>query len=204
MKINSNRRIRKSLKKRLDSERYEHTLGVAYTAAALAMRYEYDIYKAQLAGLLHDCAKCVPNDKKRQLCEKHNINLTDVEKRNPFLIHAKLGAFLAMHKYHVTDMEVINSILNHTTGRPAMSMLDKIVYIADYIEPGRDKAPDLKRIRRLAFVDIDEALYDILKGTLEHLEATNGEIDPMTRKAFEYYHKKKEDKEMEKESALNE
>lgn len=194
MKLNSYRRIAKSLKKHLDDDRFEHTLGVTYTAASLAMRYEYDIHKAQLAGLLHDCAKCIPNDKKLLLCEKHNINLTDVEKRNPFLIHAKLGAFLAMHKYHIADMELINSILNHTTGRPAMSMLDKIIYIADYIEPNRNQAPELSRIRKLAFLDIDEALYAILKNTLAYLEATGGEIDPMTCKAYDYYHKKNEEK----------
>lgn len=204
VKTGSNRWIRKSVKNRLDPERYEHTLGVAYTASALAMRYEYDIYTAQLAGLLHDCAKCIPDSKKLLLCEKHNISLTDVEKRNPALIHAKLGAFLAMHKYHVTNMDVINSILNHTTGRPCMTMLDKIIYVADYIEPCRDKAPELAYIRKLAFTDIDEALYEILKATLEHISETGTEADPMTQKAFEYYHRRKQEKEQEKGGTIDE
>ena len=93
----------KKLKREMDEGRYQHTLGVMYTSAALAMRYEYDIQKAQMAGLLHDCAKCIPNGKKLKLCEKHNIQITEVERRNPFLLHAKLGAFLAMHEYGIND-----------------------------------------------------------------------------------------------------
>lgn len=71
--------------------------------------------------------------------------MTDVERENPFLLHAKLGAFLAMHKYHVEDEEIIGAILVHTTGKPGMTLLDKILYVADYIEPGRDKAPNLTK-----------------------------------------------------------
>ncbi len=177
----------KKLKHDMDEHRYEHTLGVMYTCGALAMRYEYDIQQAMLAGLLHDCAKCIPNSKKLKLCEKHNIQMTEVERRNPFLLHAKLGAFLAMHHYNVHDKEIISAILNHTTGKPDMSVLDKIVYIADYIEPGRDKAPNLSEIRKLAFEDLDLALYRILQDTLLYLDTGKGEVDDMTRKAYEYY-----------------
>ncbi len=116
------RKIRRAMEKTLDEMRYEHTLGVAYTAAALAMRYGASVENAQLAGLLHDCAKCLDDDKKIAICEKHNISITEVEKRNPFLLHAKAGSFLAMNKYKVHDSDVINAILNHTTGRPGMSL----------------------------------------------------------------------------------
>lgn len=177
----------KKLKREMNENRYEHTLGVMYTCGSLAMRYGADIRQAMLAGLLHDCAKCIPNDKKIKLCEKHNIQMTEVERRNPFLLHAKLGAFLAMHEYEIHDKEIISAILNHTTGKPAMSLLDKIVYVADYIEPGRNKAENLPEIRRLAFVDLDETLYQILHDTLEYLEEGEGETDEMTRKAYEYY-----------------
>jgi len=182
----------KKIKREMDEGRYQHTLGVMYTCASLAMRYEYDIPKAQLAGLLHDCAKCIPNGKKLRLCEKHNIQITDVERRNPFLLHAKLGAFLAMHQYHVTDKEVISAILNHTTGKPNMSLLDKIVYVADYIEPRRNKAPNLTEVRKLAFIDLDEALYKILSDTIGYLSEGQGETDEMTWKAYEYYKTKRE------------
>lgn len=180
-------RYQKKIKAKLDKERFEHTIGVMYTAGALAMRYEYDVQSAMLAGLMHDCAKCIPNDKKIALCEKNNINITDLERANPFLLHAKLGAFLAMHKYRIRDKEIISSILNHTTGKPNMELLDKIIYIADYIEPRRDKAPHLEERRKTAFIDIDKAMYEILSDTLEFLKDKPGDIDPMTEKAYDYY-----------------
>ena len=163
----------KKLKHEMDDGRYQHTLGVMYTCAALAMRYEYDIQKAQLAGLLHDCAKCIPNGKKLKLCEKHNIQITEVERRN--------------------DREIVSAILNHTTGKPNMSLLDKIVYVADYIEPRRNKAPNLPEVRKLAFLDLDEALYKILSDTLNYLDKGSGEIDEMTLKAYEYYKAEREE-----------
>ncbi|MCM1044373.1 MAG: bis(5'-nucleosyl)-tetraphosphatase (symmetrical) YqeK [Candidatus Gastranaerophilales bacterium] len=187
MKTNDLKKIRKSMEKTLDAKRYEHTLGVAYTAAALAMRYDVPIKSAQMAGLLHDCAKCMSDEKRLSICRKHNISVNEIERRNPFLLHAKVGSFLAMDEYHVTDPDVVNAILNHTTGRPGMSDLEKIIFVADYIEPGRKQAPHLKEIRKLAFVDLDEALLKILEDILEYLKDGEGESDPMTQKTYEYY-----------------
>ena len=187
MKTYDMKAFQKKLKREMDEGRYQHTLGVMYTAAALAMRYEYDIQKAQIAGLLHDCAKCIPNGKKLKLCEKYQIPITEVENRNPFLLHAKLGSFLASHEYDVQDEEILSAILYHTTGKPDMSLLDKIVYIADYIEPRRNKAPNLTEVRKLAFLDLDAALYKILSDTLSYLDEGTGEVDEMTIKAYEYY-----------------
>lgn len=184
--------IKKHLEKRQDKKRYEHTIGVSYTAASLAMCYGYDVSKAQIAGLLHDCAKHYSDERILQLCEKYNISMTKVEKRNPFLLHAKLGAFLAMRKYHIDDEEIVSAILVHTTGKPNMSLLDKIIYVADYIEPNRYRAPNLTKIRKLAFENIDEAYIKILAQTIEHLENSQGEIDDMTYKAYEFYVKKEE------------
>ena len=181
------KKIRKKMEKTLDPKRFEHTLGVAYAAAALAMCYQVDIYKAQIAGLLHDCAKCLSDEKKLSICEKHNMQITEIEQRNPFLLHAKAGSFITMNKFHIHDRDIINAILNHTTGRPDMSPLEKIIYIADYIEPGRKQAPNLTEIRRLAFKDLDLALVKILSDTLEYLKESGTEIDPMTQKTYEYY-----------------
>jgi predicted HD superfamily hydrolase involved in NAD metabolism len=187
MKTLSLHKLSKQLSKALDKSRYEHTLGVSYTAAALAMRYREDIEKAQLAGMLHDCAKCLDNSKKIRICEKNNIEITEAERSNPFLLHAKAGACLAAKKYGVEDEDVLNAITYHTTGRPGMSMLEKIIYIADYIEPGRNQEPDLQELRALAFQDIDKALLEILQHTLLYLSASQKEIDPMTQKTYDYY-----------------
>lgn len=178
---------KKNLQKKLDADRFEHTLGVAYTAAALAMRYGEDLEQAQLAGLLHDNAKCLSDEKKIQICNKYNIHMTAVEQNNPFLLHAKVGAFLAMHKYKINDKEIIKAILYHTTGRPNMTMLEKIIYIADYIEPMRHKAENLAKVRQMAFMDIDQALLTILSDTWEYLKKSGNEIDTITLKTFEYY-----------------
>ncbi len=187
MKTIEVKKIRKALEKELDAKRYEHTLGVEYTAAALAMRYGVSIKDAQMAGLLHDCAKGLSEEKLLNLCEKHNISINETERRNPALLHAKAGSFLAMEEYGVNDPEIVQAILNHTTGRPGMSLLEKIIFVADYIEPGRDKAPNLAEVRELAFVDLDSALLFILRDTLCYLENTRDDIDPMTRKTYEYY-----------------
>ncbi|MCD7709490.1 MAG: bis(5'-nucleosyl)-tetraphosphatase (symmetrical) YqeK, partial [Clostridiales bacterium] len=127
--------MRKMLKKDLDRERYEHTKGVMYTAASLAMAHGYSIKKAMLAGLLHDCAKCLPTEEKVRLCKSHHIPVSKIEKESPGLLHAKAGMALAREKYHIKDSEILHAIAVHTTGAPDMSKLDKIIYIADYIEP---------------------------------------------------------------------
>ena len=175
------------MEKVLDSRRFEHTLGVAYTASALAMCYQVDISKAQTAGLLHDCAKCISDEKKIAICNKHNIHMNEVELKTPFLLHAKVGSFIAMKQFNITDQDIINAILNHTTGRPGMSQLEKIIYVADYIEPGRKQAPNLTQVRKLAFHDLDAALLKILEDTLQYLNNINDNIDPMTQKTYDYY-----------------
>ncbi|MBR4980946.1 MAG: bis(5'-nucleosyl)-tetraphosphatase (symmetrical) YqeK [Lachnospiraceae bacterium] len=190
MKALEMHKIRKQLIKALDSKRYEHTQGVAYTSAALAMRYGEDIRKAELAGLLHDCAKCLDNEKKINICKKNDISISDAEQRNPFLLHAKVGGHLAKTKYKIDDEDIINAILYHTTGRPGMSLLEKIVYIADYIEPGRDHEPNLDEVRSLSFQDLDEALLRILEDILVHLKESSKEIDPMTQMTYEFYKRK--------------
>ena len=181
------KKIKKKLKNELDESRYEHTIGVMDTAACLAMRYGADLTQALVAGLLHDCAKCIPNDKKLKLCRKNGIEVTPFEEKAPFLLHAKLGAWMAEHEYHVSDPAILSAIACHTTGKPDMSLLDKIIFIADYIEPGRDKATGLPEIRRLSFTEIDQALIRILSDTLDYLASSNDPIDPATQNVLDYY-----------------
>lgn len=182
-------KMKKRVQDHLDKERYEHTMSVMYTAAAMAMCYQVNMEKALIAGLLHDCAKCLSSDKKLKLCEKYGITISESERKNPGLLHAKLGAYIAKAKYDIKDQEIIDAITYHTTGRPAMTLLDKIVYIADYLEPNRNMAPNLEEVRRLAFQNIDECLYLILKDSLAYLETKSEVIDPMTEETYCYYKK---------------
>ena len=187
MKASDLKKIRKSMEKELDAKRYEHTLGVAYTAAALAMCYDVDPVKAETAGLLHDCAKCLSDDKKISVCQKNNMVINSVESRNPFLLHAKAGYCIAKTKFDIEDQDILNAILNHTTGRPGMSTLEKIIYVADYIEPSRKQAPNLSEVRKMAFRDLDQALLKILSDILCYLENGGGEIDLLTKETYDYY-----------------
>ena len=181
--------IRKDLSKKLKKERFEHTIGVMYTATSLAMCYGEDIQKALTAGLLHDCGKYCPSKDQIKLCEEYGISLTESELAMPALVHAKLGAYLAEHEYGIKDRDILDAIIWHTTGRPAMTMLEKIIYIADYIEPNRKIIPGLEEIRSIVFQDIDRAIYLSAKRTVRHLEDGGKAVDPMTVSTCEYYRK---------------
>lgn len=182
--------IRKEMEKVLSSKRYAHTLGVAYTAAALSMAHGDHVEDAMTAGLLHDCAKSMHGSELVAICEKAHLNVTAVERSNPTaLLHAKAGAYLAQHKYGITDNDILNAIRYHTTGRPDMSKLEKIIYIADYIEPNRKQLEELDLIRRIAFYDLDLTMEKILANTLAYLRTTDGQLDDMTIKTYNYYKK---------------
>ena len=180
-------KIQKKVQLELDESRYEHTQGVMYTAAALAMCYGEDVKKAMIAGLLHDCAKCIPTEEKIHMCEDNHLEISAVERKNPSLLHAKLGAFLAEETYKIEDPDILQAIASHTTGRPNMSLLEKIIYIADYLDPGRAELPIMADVRSLVFQDIDECLYRILKDSLVYLETKHLPIDIMTEKTYLYY-----------------
>lgn len=181
--------IRKNLKKKLTPERYEHTLRVASTCQCLAMSLGEDISHAYLAGLLHDCAKDIPDAEQIARCRKQDIPITDIEYKSPYLLHAKLGAHLAKKKYGVKDKEICSAIECHTTGKPKMTTLEMILFVADYIEPGRDKAKNLTELRKEAFRDLRHCAYLILYDTLTYLKEKGNPIDEMTEKTYNYYRK---------------
>lgn len=176
----------------LKKGRFEHTLGVRYTAAALAMRYDCGIEQAQLAGILHDCAKGYSGEELLKMAKKVGITVSLSEEKAPHLLHAKVGAYLAEHTYGVKDKEVLDAIRFHTTGKANMSLLEKIIFVSDYIEPNRKMLDGLPKCRCLAFEDMDLAVYEILKNTLEYLQSKSHdeEIDPTTQEAFLYYQEK--------------
>ena len=188
-------RIRGHLKEKLSPMRYEHTLGVSFTCISLAMRYGYDLNKAELAGLLHDCAKCLSTEKKIGLCVKKNIDITEVEISNPGLLHAKAGMVLAEEEYGIKDTQILHAIRVHTTGEADMGLLDKILFVADYIEPNRCEAPRLEEIRKLAFSDLNRTVAEILYDTINFLNTKSGAIDPTTQITYNYYAKYRDNRE---------
>ncbi len=179
--------MREKLKEKLAAKRFEHSLGVEYTAGTMAFMYGIDYEKALIAGLLHDCAKYVSNDKKISKCEKRGIPISECEYKNPELLHAKLSAVYAKEKYGVTDEDILSAITYHTTGRPAMTTLEKIVYIADYIEPNRTELPEMDIIRQEAYSDLDQCLLHILHNSVHYLCKKGAAVDPITNKTYEYY-----------------
>lgn len=185
-------KISDELKNRMDSERYSHTLGVAYTAASLAMRYgakessDY-IDKALIAGLLHDVAKCIPSDELLKKAIEYNLTVTESEYSNPFLLHGKVGAYIAHSEFGIEDEDVLNAVSWHTTGRPSMSLLEKIIFVADYIEPARYKQKNLTAIRESAFTNLDECVYQIARDTVDYINECGKELDEMTVRTRDYY-----------------
>lgn len=195
--------IEKKLKKYIDEKRYIHTKGVEYTAACLAMKYGYEeglraeaqsdfILRARLAGLLHDNAKCMEGKELLAVCQDHNLPVSDNERKNPFLLHGKVGAYYAEKRYEIHDAEILSAIACHTTGKPNMTTLEKIVFVADYIEPGRSRQKQLsshglEKVRFLAMTDLNRCVYQISEDTLLYLNSKNRAIDDMTRKTRDYY-----------------
>lgn len=181
--------FRTKLKSSLSPMRYEHSLSVSFICVALAMRYGIDLQKAEAAGLLHDCAKCYSDRELFRLCEKRQIALSEDERLAPAVIHARYGAWMAEHEYGIRDPEILEAIRWHTTGKPAMSRLDMILYIADYIEPRREKAANLQGMRRMAFISLEETIYEMLRSSLNYLRKKGSHINTMTKEAFDYYKK---------------
>ena len=180
-------RLRDKVKQRQTAKRFEHTLGVAYTAACMAFTLDVPPLKAELAGLLHDCAKCYTDKELISMCQHDKVELTSEELASPAVIHAKYGSFMAEHEFGIADSDILNAIRFHTTGRPDMSTLEKIIFTADYIEPLRDKASNLNEARRLAFTDLDECVYNILDATVTYLKSQGSVIVPDTMLAYEWY-----------------
>jgi predicted HD superfamily hydrolase involved in NAD metabolism len=182
------RQMEKDLESVLKPKRFRHTIGVKYTSVCMAMRWGEDLNKAACAGLLHDCAKYLSPEQLLAFCHENGLHVTEAEQANPGLLHGLVGACFARTRYGIEDEEILGAITWHTTGRPEMTLLEKIVFTADYIEPGRDQAPQLDVLRQLAFTDLDQAVLMILKQTLDYLRDEGEVIDPQTEVTYNYYY----------------
>jgi len=145
------------LKQNLPEKRLAHTLAVCETAVQLAVRYNADKEQVHLAALLHDCARGLTTEQQLQYCHQHKIQLDDYMKSDINPVHALIGAHIAEHEYGITDQDVLNAIRRHAVGCENMTLLDKIIFVADGIEPNRTYH-DAANARAAAETSIDEAL----------------------------------------------
>lgn len=174
--------IEKKLKKMLTEKRLKHSYGVADTAREMAKRFGCDEEKAYLAGLIHDCAKNLKDDETVKLLRKNGYSEEEIDTLVPPVRHADAGVFVAVREFGIDDTEILSAVKLHTTGGPGMTKLDKIIYVADFIEPNRTEIPPLSRAREAAGTDLDEAVRVCAMSTLEHVSTTGQKLNPRTEK----------------------
>lgn len=166
------------VKKQLTKHRYEHTLGVMETAVQLAEKYGADKKKAELAAVFHDYAKFRDKEEMKSIIQEQQLG-DELLQFNSELWHAPVGAYLVEKEAGITDQEILDAIRYHTSGRPNMAILEKVVYLADYIEPGRH-FPGVEEVRIMAEKDLDQALTQAIKNTIHFLLKRNQCVFPLT------------------------
>lgn len=181
----------KLVKEQLTEHRYQHTLGVMETAICLAKRYGADEKKAETAAIFHDYAKFRPKEEMREIILNQGFP-KDLLDFNAELWHAPAGAYLAKAEAGVDDPEILDAIRYHTSGRPGMTLLEKIIYLADYIEPGRH-FPGVEEVRELAKENLDAALIKSVQNTILFLIKRGQVVYPETFHTYNDLIKKEED-----------
>lgn len=172
----------------LKPSRVKHVLGCRDTAVELAKRWGADVTDAARAGILHDVTKAIDGPLQLTLCAAYGKLLDDFSKRYPKTLHALTGSMVAKRIFGENEA-VVSAIEFHTTGRADMTLLEKIIYVADYMEPNRD-FPGVERLRELAFTDLDAALKLGLEMTLEHLGEQGVAVSPASRDALAWLNQK--------------
>lgn len=175
--------LERELKKDLPDELFRHSLRTAETARRMAAKFGVDERLAYLVGLVHDCAKGLSDENLLKMASEFDLDVDEVERAEPYLLHARVGAHLARKAYGVSDEAALKAVERHTLGAPDMSPLDKIAYIADMIEPGRS-FPNLEAVRDLAEKDLDECYAEAYAHTIEYLARARRPIHPLTVSAW--------------------
>ncbi|GIN75029.1 hypothetical protein CHCC14820_3640 [Bacillus paralicheniformis] len=166
------------VQEQLTEQRYIHTVGVMETAVKLAERFGADVKKAEIAAIFHDYAKFRPKEEMKQIILNGGGPLEVLDFHHE-LWHAPAGAALVKTEVGITDEDILSAIRFHTSGRPNMTLLEKVIYVADYIEPGR-RFPGVEEVRTLAEEDLDLALIQALKNTITFLISKNQAVYPET------------------------
>lgn len=168
----------------LSRKRFAHTLAVAHTARSLARIHHVDVYQAEIAGLLHDCAKCLPLKEMQRIALEHALTGDAEIYASGNLLHSIAGAYLAAEQYGVEDPEILRAIACHTTGKVDMTPLDMVVYLADKIEPTRAAYPLLDKVRMMAPLSLEKALLTSMDGTVSHVQHGGKKVHPQTLKTL--------------------
>lgn len=174
--------LKTELRKEVTEKRYIHSLGVAETAKKMAVLFGADPNKAELAGILHDFAKYWPKEKMADVIRNNPGLSPDLLEYNSELWHGPVASVIIQEKFQITDRDVVGAIRYHTSGREEMTVLEKIIYLADYIEPSRD-FPGIKKMRKLADKNLNLALFYAFNTTIQYLIQKNQKIYPLTVKA---------------------
>jgi len=170
------------LKKTLNENRYLHSIGVMEEAVKLALHYNADVKKAEIAGLLHDCAKYVRGDEAAAMIKSSGIIPDNIQKRSPSLLHSMLGPYVAKKYYEVTDQDILEAIYWHTTGRAGMTPLEKIIFIADFTESSRT-FEGADEARKAAYLSLDRCVLICADLTIKHVLSGNQLLHPFTVEA---------------------
>ncbi len=174
------------LRRTLSDKRLFHSLLVAATARKLAQIHGLNPDQAALAGLLHDCAKCIPLAEMQQIARENRLLLDKETLQSGNLLHGPVGAVVAEKEYGVSDPNVLSAIRCHTTGKVGMMPLDMIVYLADKIEPSRRSYPALEEVKLLAQEDLASALRHSLESTLTYVKSQGATPHPLTQQVAEW------------------
>lgn len=176
----------KKLLKTLQGERrFNHSVNVSIQCEQLATRYRYDVIKAKIAGLLHDITKEMPISNQLEILKQNNIRCDNIQLLNTGLIHPVSGCVYIQQRLNIHDLDIINAIRYHTTGRENMSLLEKIVCVADHISPER-RHPEVYKVREMAFKNLDMAVIEKLKTAMHNNLNKSAIIHPDTILAYNY------------------
>lgn len=181
------RKIQRHIERKLKPKRLKHTYGVAEEAVKLAEIYGADMKKARLAALFHDMFRSEDNGELNRLIKEYGLPNTFIN--NPNLSHGKIAAASMKKDFGIEDEELLNAVAYHTTGRENMSLLEKIIFLADAIEPGRDY-PGVQEARRLAYTDLDRACLNVMDRSIEFIKSKGDELDMDTVRARDYLKEK--------------
>ncbi|WPX09952.1 bis(5'-nucleosyl)-tetraphosphatase (symmetrical) YqeK [Anaerocellum danielii] len=171
--------IKEKLSELLDEKRYVHSIGTMEYAVKLAERFGEDARKAMIAGLVHDVAKCLDKQQLLNCALKSGIVIDNIMKNQIELLHGPAGSYLARKLFGIEDVDILNAIAYHTTGRENMSKLEMIIYVADLIEPSR-QFEQVERLRKKSFEDLEKAVVMAMDNTLKYVIERGGLIHPNT------------------------